>query len=363
MENATSMKRGTNRVACGAWIGAAAGVGLLLGVAAPLAHAEIIVDQLSTVRTGTWNFRDNSSGGWTNADRNYYNDLGTHFAFGGASATATSTAILPEDGIWSVEFWMPTRSATSNTLMTVEQGLESTSFRVNQNDGDGRWAGQWMSMGTYLFDAGSVNVIQDNDGAGSGANNVASMTGAVRFARVEDGMTPYIQHSSLGPVGSVGEFYTEVSGSWINSTHNNPLWGTNRISDSPNAEAVFTAMPLAAGLYDLDLVWTPDSNRTSSALLSFSDLFGDVHDLFINMQNTPGSGGDPWEPLGGFWIDGSTEFSLTNAAGSGFLSANAMRLTFLEPMQEPAAIIPEPGSALLAGLGALVVLVRRRRRS
>ena len=319
--------------------------------------AETIIDQNSAVRTGTWEQRNEGASGFTNT----YNGGGTHFAFEGNAATATYSANLTP-GLYSVEFWTPSREATPNGLLTVQQGANSTQFRMNQNDNTARWSGGWMSLGVYDFGAGNVDVILDNAGADGPKDNVGVATGAVRFARLEDGVTPFIADSNLGPVGSELEFYTETSGTWITSSNDAGMdgihWGTNRLSNSPDAEAIFgNNMPLARGIYELDLTWAAGSNRTANALLTVVDGNNISHNFAINQKLDPSDfvlDGLLWDNIGTFDLDfagGISEVRLSSADGD-FLSADAMRLT----------LIPEPGTLMLVGvaLGSLLLFRRRK---
>ncbi|MCC5848602.1 MAG: PEP-CTERM sorting domain-containing protein [Verrucomicrobia bacterium] len=333
---------------------------LLLG-SVPIGSAqaqEIIINQLDATRTGDWNFRAEGSSNITGT----YNGDGTHFAFSGVAATATSTANLPNAGYWSVEMWMPSRSATNNALLTVQQGTASTAYRLNQNDSNARWSGQWVSLGVYNFDAGNADVILDNAGASGGSDNVASMTGAMRFAQIGDGITSFVADSVFGPVGSEGEFYTETAGSWITSgsvpsgtdgIHS----GSHRLSNTPGAEAVFSGLPLAAGLYQLDLTWGAGGNRTENALLTIIDAGNVTHQFTIDQTQDPSDiniNGLMWNQYGTFDFDfagGASEIRLSSADGS-FLSADAVQLT----------LIPEPSTLVLLGvaLGSLALFRRRK---
>ena len=322
----------------------------------PAADGGIIVNQLDTDRTGDWNFRADEPGNFANT----YNGDGTHFAFGGASAMATSTANLSA-GIYSVEMWMPSRSATDNALLTVQQGGDSTQFRLNQDDEAARWSGDWLSLGVYGFGDGDVDVVLDNEGASAGSDNVASMTGAVRFAEFEDGMATCIADSVFGPVGSEGEFYEETSGSWITSSTvpqgtDGIHWGEHRLSNDVDAEAVFSGMPLVRGLYELDITWGAGGNRTTSALLTIVDADEVAHEFTIDQTQDPSDieiDGLMWDQFGTFDMDfanGISEIRLSSDDGA-FLSADAVRLTY----------IPEPASLALLGAGGLVLLSRRNR--
>ncbi len=322
----------------------------------PAAHADLIVSQLDSIRTGTWNFRDDNSSAsttspWKNANANYYQDLGTYFAFDGDAATATSTVNLPTAGIWSVEMWMPSRVAAPDALLTVVQGSQSTSYRLNQNDANARWAGGWMSLGTYALTAGSASVILDNSGATGGGDGVAAMTSAVRFAQISDGVTPFVLDSNLGPVGSSSEFFTEVNGAWSTSTSASPLWGSNRISNTANAEAEYSGFPLAQALYELELTWTSASNRTDSALLTVVDANGVEHETTFSQKVGPdGATEAGWQSFGTFLLDSTSIINLSSTDTS-YLTVDAMRVS----------LIPEPASLALMGLGSLLMLGRSRR--
>ncbi len=334
----TTSKQVTGRRICGIAVAGLLGAGLMMPQAATGA---IIVNQLDTDRTGDWNFRQDDPGNFANT----WNEDGTHFAFAGDAATATSSATLPSAGNWSVEMWMPSRSATDNALLTVEQGGTSTQFRLNQSDGAERWSGNWLSLGVYDLDADEVSVTLDNDGASGDGDNVASMTGAVRFAQLDDGVTPFIISSVLGPVGSEGEFYTETGDNFL--SRDAGIWDdASRISDDPDAEFVYHSMPLAHGLYELDFNWGGHSNRTEEAQMTVLDADGTEHSFTFDQTAEPAD----WVSVGTFTLDGSSEIRLTSE-DSDWLEAGMIRATY----------IPEPASLALLGAGGLVLLSRRNR--
>ncbi len=357
----TAERQMTGRRFSGVAIASLLGVGLVMpqgGMGAIIAEQFDAVDQDgNALQQGQdqvpWRYRVDDPGNFANT----FDAAGTHFVFGGADATATWTQTLPTAGNWSVEMWMPSRSATGNALLIVEQGANSTQSRLSQSDSDARWSGGWLSLGVYNLDAGDVSVTLDNDGASGGGDNVALMTGALRFAQLEDGVTPFILDSHLGPVGSEGEFYEERSGIWQDSGTGDPLWGQSRISQDVGAEAVFAGMPLAAGLYEVDLTWGAFGNRTQNALLTIIDADEVAHQFTIDQTQAPSDievDGQWWDQFGTFNLDfagGISEVRLSSDDGD-WLSADAVRLT----------LIPEPASLALLGAGGLLLLSRRNRR-
>lgn len=307
-----------------------------------------------SILSGTWSYRTEAQHSGT------YLNTGSRFS-GNANAQIQYRTTLPTAGIWSMEVYVTNTLNRSDPTVTITHGdgTASTSFGLNQANTNSAAQDQWMSLGTYNFDGGSINY----DYRLALANvNQNQNTDAVRWVKVEagnpHGATPIV----VDRLGGIQGFYSET-GTWENSSNQNGTYGTaNRFTTTLDSTATFTA-PLAAYIYEIQVNYNPLDSRTSQALVEVLDAHGNITDLRINQQEalTDDTGlGVSWLSLGEFALDGSSSVSFINdllAFNSGdFMVTDSVRFI-------PVAAIPEPSiyALIFGALGLGVILIRRFR--
>jgi len=141
-------------------------------LAASTGPVDVIVDDggAGFVRTGSWSAGSSAggnAGGYLFANR-----------VASESATAAYRPTLPRDGTYRVSVWYVagTNRSTDAAFRVAHRGGAST-VRVNQQQ-NGR---QWVSLGTFTFDAGTAGAVTLSNAAATGSVVIAD---AVRFERV-----------------------------------------------------------------------------------------------------------------------------------------------------------------------------------
>ncbi|MCK5113207.1 MAG: hypothetical protein KAR11_00400 [Phycisphaerae bacterium] len=147
---------------------------------------------------------------------------------------------------------------------------------------------------------------------------------------------------------------------WTSSPNLAPRFKDDvRYSPKPGDAAIWSFSGLEAGTYEVYATWAIHGNATTSATYTISNGGGNVPP--VNQKNTtpihdiqiPDGISDHWFQLLGTATvtDGTLEVTLTNAAGAGFLFADAIAIT-----------TPEPTTLLVVACGAIGIICKRRNR-
>jgi hypothetical protein len=263
--------------------------------------------------TGTWT---------TVAGRGGVNNDYQYAAPGDGTTTATWQLAVPTPGTYDVQVtWTPYSNRATNAPYQIYDGntLLQTVNVNQQNAPSGPTVNgvTYQSLGAYPISSGTLRVV-----LGNGANNYV-VADSVRVA-----------YPTPTPVLLDNDLNYDFSGNWStvygrggNNQDYAFIQGTN--SSSTTATATTTAPALTTGYYDVEVTWTPYSNRATNATYSIYDgskLLGTT--TIDQTQNPVGvtSNGVTYQSLGVFrFTSGSASVVLGNNA-NGYVIADAVRL-------------------------------------
>ncbi len=211
---------------------------------------EVIIDNLDaeTSRTGTWQV---SGGAEPYGVNSFWSRDGSTFSWHFSP---------PQSGEYEVSMWWTQLSSRStNVPVNIEHSEDTDTVYVNQQQ-DG---GQWNSVGTYYFDAGTSYAITIISQPGP----TSTCADAVRFDLLQTNKRPTAYIDSITPnPADVNEMVTFVGyGQDTDGTIMAYMWESNidgNLSDEPNF--VMSASSIGQGVHtiffsvmDNNDVWSP----------------------------------------------------------------------------------------------------------
>ena len=264
---------------------------------------EYVVDNTNSgfSSTGTWS---------ESASSGYYGSNSYYAIVGGETDVATWEPWLPMAGNYEVYvWWVEGSNRSSNATYTINHAGGQSTHGANQTTN----GGQWMSVGSYIFDSGwnaSVSIEDTGDG------DVVSAD-AVKFAY-------------LGPpeviVDNMDAGFS-ASSNWFESTSVSGYYASNyhaRATESASDSAAWEADLSDSGSYKVYARWTTGSNRATSApYIVYHD--GGSTTVYCNQQEDNGV----WKLLGTFNMNAGTatrvRLSCWTSSGS-YVIADAIKL-------------------------------------
>lgn len=158
-------------------------IGFLLNCSIATAFAAevvVVAGDSNTSSTGTWN---NASG----ASMPYEGNPGMYADIANGVSTYTFTPVLPLSTTYTVEVYNSCYSPRSNQVIhSIVHAGGTNEHIVEQHCQLDPFVGQWRTLGTYSFDAGTLGSLTIDT---TGSNNSYVGATAVRFV-YDDGNTP-----------------------------------------------------------------------------------------------------------------------------------------------------------------------------
>lgn len=282
----------------------AVGVALLLSAASLHAAEQIIIDHsdsASVTISGTWSP--------STAQRGYHlrNYLHDHADWNERKSVSFHPSLQP--GSYTV-FGRWTQHQNRSTAVPVEivhaGGLDTVVVDQTAN------GNQWVSLGTYNFDAGDSGSVTIANGRAPGY----VIADAVKFVRNADRI---IDHSSAADV--------TISGQWSASRAVPGYHGQDYLHDGnvgKGSKSVEYHPDLGGGRYAVSMRWTADANRASNVPVTIHHDGGSDR-LTVNQRTDGGR----WVDLGtySFGSGSSVKLSISNEQTNGHVIADAVRFT------------------------------------
>jgi len=215
------------------------------------------------------------------------------------------TPDLPTAGSYQVSAWWTTGSTrATNTPFSIVSTTGTTSVQENQQIN----GGQWVSLGTYSFNAGTDGSVKVSN---TGANGDV-IANAVKFSPV----SPVI----LDVSDSTG---VTITGSWTQSTGVPGYYGNYYLynSNTGSNSVKFTPNLPSTGTYQVFAWWTTYSNRATNTPFSIVSASGTTP-VQVNQQINGGQ----WVSLGTYSFNAGTggSVSVSNTGANGDVIANAV---------------------------------------
>jgi hypothetical protein len=221
-----------------------------------LASAQtIIIDDLHD--------RFSAASGWTQSSSSSQRHAATYRQIA-SSLSETSTAIwtpdLPATASYDVSVWYPDGAdRASDARYTVNYSGGSQTFLINQQSG----GGQWNTLGTFLFNAGTAgNVTLSDQSSAAGKIVIAD---AVRFVR---------QGTSYPSAYQAMWAYSWGTG-FLNATQTTQMINTARQN---NVNAVFPEVRKAGDAYYVSATEPRASNIDAAYSDPLADILAKAHD-------------------------------------------------------------------------------------
>lgn len=265
--------------------------------------AELIVDNADTTgvtKTGTWLSSTSVTGFW---DVDYLHDDNID-----KGKTVRFTPTISATGNYEVfGRWTSGTTRASNVPFDVTHAAGTTYLQANQRLN----GGQWVSLGSYGFNAGtSGNIL-----IGTTATNGYVIADAVRFVPLADII--------IDNAASTG---MTVTGSWVNTTYAPGYWGTDYAHDDnlgKGSKSVrFTPSIATTGSYQVFARWTAATNRASNVPIDIVHAAG-TSTVVVNQRLNDAQ----WFSLGTYTFNAGTSGSalIRTTLTNGYVIADAVR--------------------------------------
>ena len=148
-----------------------------------------------------------------------------------------------------------------------------------------------------------------------------------------------------------------LTGTWTSETLTGGDPESTQYLNSTVGSSAATYRPGVTGFFDVSASWAVDSDNTTSASyvvdLDGVPGGGDATTFFRDQSGPAGGTWSGYSLLGTFLLNPNSTITLSNAAGTGSLTADGLLI---------APGIPEPATAALLTLGAGILSMSRRRR-
>ncbi len=204
----------------------------------------------------------------------------------------------PEDGYYNVFMWW-TDSTSRSTAAPVEiENADGTApFTVNQMTN----CAVWNLLGEYPFHGGktyriTIRTLSDNSSV---------CADAVCFEKTATPPPPPPPPPS-GLIIDNTDPNTSRVGTWPVSGGINP-WGTDSLyCRTPDCSFTWLFTPDKSAFYEVTMWWTEFSSRSTVTPVEVQHAGGTAY-LTVNQQ----TGGNAWNPLGSWFFDAGTTYSIT----------------------------------------------------
>ncbi|MBL9134819.1 MAG: hypothetical protein JNK85_03080 [Verrucomicrobiales bacterium] len=266
---------------------------------------------------------------------------------GKGSKSVTFIPSVSTAGRYEAFIWY-TAAATRSTNVPVDvvhaDGL--TTRRVNQQIN----GGQWVSLGTYVFDSGTSGRVTVRNGGTVGY----VVADGIRLVPSGD-PAPVVIDNADGPA------LVQLEGSWTTSSAATGFWAANYLHNGNVGKGTksvsFVPMIPAAGNYDVSIWYAAGTNRATNVPVDIVHAGGTTTRV-VNQRTT----GSQWVSLGTYAFGSGTtgRVRIRTSGVNGYVVADAVQwvpnVSSLTPSlaRRPEPLIPTPRlvrSARGGGLG------------
>jgi hypothetical protein len=275
---------------------------------------EVIADNADSTGVtvaGSW-VASNATAGYYGAGYLHDNNTGK-----GAGKYVQFNPDLAAGGAYEVFVrWTSGTNRASNVPIDVTYPGGAAYVQVNQRSN----GGQWVSLGTYLFAAGSGGSVR----IGTAGTNGYVIADAVRFVPAPVAEV-VVDNADSGSVA--------VAGSWVASSATAGYYGADYLHDNNTGKGAakyvqFTPDLPAGGSYQVFARWTSGTNRASNVPIDITHAGGTA-----TVQADQRSNGGQWVLLGtyGFHPGTAGTVRVGTAGTNGYVIADSVRLVPLIP--------------------------------
>ncbi|SDU19234.1 Glycosyl hydrolase family 26 [Verrucomicrobium sp. GAS474] len=252
-------------------------------------------------KTGTWTSSSTSFGYYGTG---YLSDGNT----GKGTKSVTFAPTLPTAGTYQVLLnWPPDTNRATNVPVTITTASGPVTLTLNQQQ-----PGDWTSLGTYTFSAGTTGSVT----IGTTGTNGYVIVDAVQFIALDPAQI-VVDDSNATQVS--------LTGLWLPSSTISGYVDSGYLTDN-NANkgamsAVFTPPIPASGRYRLYMNWTANANRATNVPVKVT-YAGGVQTVIVNEQSS-----GKWALLGTWAFDAGTGGSVEvdNAGTNGYVVIDGFR--------------------------------------
>jgi hypothetical protein len=300
--------------------------------------AEVIIDN------GQAGYSETGSGWSSFNDPNAYNGNERYAAAGSGANTATWQATGLAAGTYNVEVdWTAYANRATNATYQVFDGATLIgTITVDQTQspagGVSRGGVTFQDFGRFTVASGTLKVVLSDN-----ANGYVIADAVV------------VQVATLPAVVDNSQFgYSETGGGWTSFSDPNAYLGNERYAAPGvgNNTATWQTTGLAAGVYDVQVDWTPYINRADNATYKVFDGATLLATVQVDQQLAPQAGatvgGVTFQSLGRFSIGSGTLNVVLSDNADGYVIADAM---LVELATLPAVVDNSQGGYSDAGGG------------
>ncbi|MDG6223227.1 MAG: hypothetical protein QCH99_08205 [Candidatus Bathyarchaeota archaeon] len=291
--------------------------------------SSFVVDDKDAVFVGNWGYSSYIPG--------FYGE-GYRYNYPGSTLdTATWSFNIPQAGSWEVfAIWSSYNNRATNAPYTINHAKGETTVTVNQQ----RNGGEWISLGTYNFEAGQTNVKLTDD-----ANNVV-IADAIKLVPINTSPTPPPEPTSSFVIDDKDAVFV---GNWGYSSYIPGFYGEGYRYNYPGSTldtATWSFNIPQAGSWEVFAIWSSYNNRATNAPYTINHAKGETT-VTVNQQRNGGE----WISLGTYNFEaGQTNVKLTDDANN-VVIADAIKLVPTETSSTPPPIDdPQTTSKMVVGV-------------